>query len=424
MKTLFPIPLLGKDTSEVESLPSYITRLAYHHRVSIGDIFRLVFSEVDSDEKVRSTHFSPESIMQPNKRTLSLVNTLSLMTNQPLEQSALVWMYKALGRSSLEIVKGYRWCPECFSEMNKMGLEPFIKSKWHLSAIKHCPIHRTNFLNKCECCGCKQTGYNRKYHFSICQECQADLSDRIEPLNPSAVHNSWEENGFDLIRLYEDLSEVKFASFPEGGSIQSLSSVFDYYWGEDEENKFYELFGRDKAIGLIHKQQPISLITARRLALKLGVSLYSFMNGEAAMVPFIIDPKVMCVLPEGYATTVKRRNYDHEEKLKKILHYLDVLDCPSLKEISECTGTSTGYIRYRYPVLAQKISDDFMADNLKAQLRKIHNAQKLALQYFFDQKYSDCPKSKRQAYKEVKRETGLPKGVIERAVKRAYNAMH
>lgn len=424
MKTLFPIPLLGKDTSEIESLPSYITRLAYHHRVSIGDIFRLVFSEVNSDEKERGAHFSPESIMQPNNTTLSLVNTLSLMTNQPLEQSALVWMYKALGRSSLEIVKGYRWCPECFSEMNKMGLEPFMKSKWHLSAIKHCPIHRTNFLNKCESCGCKQVGYNRQHHFSTCQDCKADLSVRKDPIRPSGIHNSWEENGFDLIRLYEDLSEVKFASFPEDGAIQSLSKVFDYYWDEDEEYKFYELFGRDESIGLIHKQKPISLITARRIALKLGVSLYTFMSGEAANVPFIIDPKIMCVLPDGYAAITERKKYDHEKKLQQILHYLDVLNCPSLKQIAESTGTSTGYLRYRYPILTKKISEDFKADKLKNQLRKIHQAQKLALQYFFDQKYADHPKSKRQAYKEVKSETGLAKGIIEQAVKRAYNAIH
>lgn len=424
MKKLFPIPLLGKDTPEVESLPSYITRLAYHHMVSIGDIFRLVFSEVNSDKKERNIHFSPESIMQPNNTTLSLVNTLSLMTNQPLEQSALVWMYKALGRSSLEVVKGYRWCPECFSEMNKMGLEPYIKSKWHLTAIKHCPIHRTNFLNKCGSCGCKQIGYNRKYQFSICQECQSDLSERMEPLKPLAVHNSWEENGFDLIRLYEDLSEVKFASFPDDGAIQSLSNVFDYYWDEDQEYKFYELFGRDESIGLIHKQQPISLITARRIALKLGVSLYSFLSGDAAKVSFIIDPKVMCVLPDGYSAKTERRNYDHEEKLLKILHYLNLLDCPSLKEVAKYTETSTGYLRYRYPVLSKKISDDYMADKVRSQLRKIYHAQRMALSYFFDLKYSDYPKSKRQAYKEVKRETGLAKGVIEQAIKRAYNAMY
>lgn len=424
MKKLFPISLMGKGTPEVESLPSYIARLAYHHKVSVGDILKQVFLEINDMAKVKKNHFSPESIMQPNKTTMSLVSTLSLMTNQPLEQSALVWMYQSLGRSSLELVCGYRWCPECFSEMNKMELEPYIKSKWHLSGIKHCPIHRTNFLAKCESCGCKQVSYNRKYIFSVCQDCKANLSERKEPLKLSEIHSSWEDNGFDIIQLYKDLAEVSFASFPENGAVQSLSSVFDYYWTRDEEYKFYELFGRDESIGLIHKQQPISLLVARRIAVKLGVSLYSFMNGEAAKVPFIIDPKFMCVLPEGYTAVTKRRNYDHEENLQKILHYLDVLESPSLKKIAECTGTSSGYIRYRYPVLAQKISDEFMAEHLRIRLRKMHQAQSAALKYFFDQKYADHPKSKRQAYKEVKRETGLAKGVIEQAVKRAYNAMH
>jgi hypothetical protein len=424
MKKLFPVPLLGKDTPEVESLPSYIARLAYHHKVSVGDILRLAFLEIKDMAKVKKNHFGPEAIMQPNNTTMSLVNILSLMTNQPLEQSALVWMYRSLGRSSLELIKGYRWCPECFSEMNKMGIDPFIKSKWHLSGIKHCPIHKTNFIDKCESCGCKQVGYNRKYKFSLCQDCKADLSERNEPLNPSTIHCSWEENGFDLIKLYSDLVEVRFSSFPEYGAVQSLKDVFDYYWKNDEEYKFYQIFGRDESLGLIHKQQPISLLTARRMALKLGVSLYSFMNGEAAKVPFIIDPKFMCVLPEGYTASIKRRNYDHEEKLKVILCYLEGHEFPSLKKVAECTGTSSGYIRHRYPVLAHKISDEFMEHQQKLRLRKIHLAQKAALEYFFDQKYADHSKSKRQAYKEVKRETGLAKGVIEQAVKRAYDATH
>lgn len=72
---------------------------------------------------------------------------------------------------------------------------------------------------------------------------KADLSVRQQPLKTSSIHFSWEEDGFDLIRLYPELAEVRFASFPIEGAVKSLSDIFDLYWKSDEEYKFYELFG-------------------------------------------------------------------------------------------------------------------------------------------------------------------------------------
>jgi len=424
MIKFLPVKLQGKDTSEVESLPSYIARLAYYHCISVGEIIRMVLTEFSKSQQEEKAYYGPESILQPNESTITIVNTLSLMTGQPVEQSALIWMYKALGRSSLEFVKGYRWCPECFSEMNKAGVDPYIKLKWHLNAIKFCPIHKTDFMSLCQECGCKQTSYKRVVRFSSCQDCGASLSKRKIPVLPKDVHTSWEDNGFDILKLFDELADIHYSSFPENGVLKSLTETFDYYWEKGEEYKFYQLFGRDEVIGLMHKQQPMSLLKARRIAFKLGVSLCTLMNGDAAKVAIIIDPKLWCVFPEGYAAVRKRNNYNHEIKLSLILDYLEKTDTPSLKTVAESVSVSTGYLRYRYPALTQNIVGAYLAKRDKEQLRKIHQAQKLALQYFYDEKYATYPKSMRQAYKEVKHETGLAKGVIEQAVKRAYGAMH
>lgn len=424
MIKLLPVKLQGIDTSEIESLPSYIARLAYYHCASVGEIIRIVLSEFPKAQLEDKTYYGPESILQPNESTITIVDSLSLITGQPVEQCAFIWMYKALGRSSLELVKGYRWCPECFSEMNKAGVDPYIKLKWHLKAIKFCPIHKTDFEWHCQECGCKQTSYKRVVEFSCCQDCGASLARRKVSVLPKDVHTSWEDNGFDILKLFDELADIKYSSFPENGVLKSLTETFDYYWDKGEEYKFYQLFGRDEAIGLMHKQKPISLLKARRIAFKLGVSLRTLMNGDAAKLAIIIDPKLWCVFPEGYAAVRKRNTYNHEAKLKLILDYLEKTNSPSLKSVAESVSVSTGYLRNRYPVLTQSIVDAYLSRKEEEQLRKIYKAQKLALQYFYDEKYASYPKSMRQAYKEVKHETGLAKGVIEQAVKRAYGAMH
>ena len=88
---------------------------------------------------------------------------------------------------------------------------------------------------------------------------------------------------------------------------------------------------------------------------------------------------------------------------------MEEYESPSLNQVSQDNDVSTGYLRYRYPALTQKVSERHKELEARRYLRKVYQAQKMALSYFLDQIYEEFPKSKRQAYKEVKQQTGLPK---------------
>ena len=289
--------------------------------------------------------------------------------------------------------------------MLQAGVDPYYKLKWYLNAIKHCPEHLTEFECKCRHCGSKQTNYLRTKDLAHCQDCGQSLADRAIG-REFDKKQSWEENGFDLQLLFRDMAEIKYAAFPKDGVLKSMEDVFDLYWNLDKEHDFYKLFGRDEFIALLHKQRPISLIKARRIAFTLGISLYTLLSGNARNATLLIDPKVFCLIPEGYASKRPKRRYDHCSKLKLVLEYINNNGSPPLKRVCEETGITTGYLRYRYPALAQKITEKYLEKASREKLRKVYYAQIMALKYFFDQKYSDHPKSKHQAYKEVKRKTG------------------
>ncbi|WP_396587714.1 TniQ family protein [Bermanella sp. R86510] len=424
MNKLFPIPLMGKGTSEVESLPSYIARTSYYHEVSVGELVRLAYKNLPAELELKGFYFKPEALLQPNKSTIELVYILGKMASQPLEQSALVWLYKTLGRSSLEISKGYRWCPECFQKMRDLDVDPYIKLKWHLTAIDYCTDHNVELVSQCNKCACDQTTYNRKFNFSYCQQCGHDLSLVENSDSLIELHLSWENNGFDVVQLFDDMADVDFAPLPDDGVIKSLSDVYDSYWSRNEEYKLYQLFGRDELIAMLHKQLPIGLLVARRIAFKLGISIYSLLSGQALLETQTIDPSMYCVFPKGYAVKRTRLKRDHDSTLDGILKYLNDHHCPSLNAVCEANDISTGYLRHRYPELTYKIVERHREFEMKEHFRKIYKAQEMALQYFLDQKYEQYPKSRKQAYKEVRRETGLPKRMIEKAVYRAYNALY
>ncbi len=56
-------------------------------------------------------------------------------------------------------------------------------------------------------------------------------------------------------------------------------------------------------------------------------------------------------------------------------------------------------------------------------LKKIYRAQASALAFFIDEKYSTQQKSRKQAYRVLREETGLPKFMLKRAIQSAYFAL-
>lgn len=47
-----------------------------------------------------------------------------------------------------------------------------------------------------------------------------------------------------------------------------------------------------------------------------------------------------------------------------------------------------------------------------------------AISFFVDEKYAGCTKSRKEAYRVLRAETGLPKFVLKSAIKSAYEVLH
>jgi hypothetical protein len=427
---LFSIPLRGAGTSEVESFASYIHRIAFEHGLFVGELLRYIYknspndSHFDVDVPDVPKYVRPGELLRPSRLVDAYVRMTGAMTSQNLRQSSLWFLDEPLGRSANEVVKGFRWCPECFEEMLVLGDEPYFKLVWHLSVISHCPHHKTPLVSNCQFCGCGQTSYRKQCLLVQCQKCGENLSSRKIGLVDSDIEPSWEASGNDVFQLLGDLSVLPVLNLPKDGVARSLSDVFDYYWRTERDRELYRLIDRDLLLRIIEHRQSVSLKVARRLAYRLGVSLYALLSGEAANSSLLLNPDWVQEFPPGFAPVEHKKPHDHAKIVKALRGIVEgSFAPPSKKQVALQLGVSIGYLEYRFAALMARIVKNHHDLAESERLHRKLQARRAALEYFVAPKYELAPKSRKQAYKILRQDTGLPKFMLKEAIKDAYSAV-
>ncbi|GAB1260336.1 TniQ family protein [Aurantivibrio plasticivorans] len=428
-RRLLPIAVRGVGTAEIESLPSYIHRLAHNHGVYVGELLRFSERQIKNASDYHGWDFNmPKYIrnhemLRSNQLSRGLVDMLEYLTCQNLNGTWAAFINNALNLSKEELLEGFRWCPECLAEMEKLKEEPYFKLSWHFRAVKVCPIHRSSLLSVCEYCGCEQTSYRKQYDLGHCQECGEPLSKRRVKLEASDVVPSWEDTAQDVVDLIRDVQNEEYCSISSDGVVRSIDQLFDYYWRNNREADFYQLLDRDRLLAVIFHQNTLSLNDVRKLAFRLGVNLIDLISGNADKVSQRLEIGNFCAFPKSFLDSSVRQSKDHkaiERKLKKVA----VGKIPlSLKATAKKLDVSVGYLEYRFPDIVRKIVDRYKEYSEKEHLHKIYHAQRKALDYFLDSN-GELMKSRKKAYKELRQETGLPKWVLIDAIQRTYRALN
>lgn len=433
MIPLFPIPLSGSGTKDVESFPSYIHRTAVDHGVYVGEMLRHLdrtvrpevdHSDLDSLPELPNYMHVPE-LVRPSRTTNMLVRFMEISTRQHLKQSTLWFLDSVLGRSVDEVLKTFRWCPECIQEMELSGQEPYFKLIWHLNAVTECPSHGTPFLTKCAHCDSNQDSYIRQHPINICSVCNSNIRVRKSPLVHTQIVNSWNRHGKDLCRLMGDLASMDVMELPKDGVKQSLNLVFEHYWKEGREQELYSILPRDPLVGLLDSDRAVSLKIARRFAYRLGISIFELMCGQAHQTSAVLNSRWVCQLPPDFMEKQHKQKRDHVVIIKKIQSVRCNTNTPlSLSKIALLVGVSVGYLEYRFPSLVRQIVDEHQQFLKDERHKTLQRAQLVAMRFFFDEQHNCAPKSRKEAYRVLRNETGLPKFVLRRAIQDAYRVLN
>ncbi|CCU70974.1 hypothetical protein TOL_0535 [Thalassolituus oleivorans MIL-1] len=97
---------------------------------------------------------------------------------------------------------------------------------------------------------------------------------------------------------------------------------------------------------------------------------------------------------------------------------------PSLKKLARLSNVSVGYLEYRFPNLVRKVVEESQTYQKQQKMIRGYEAQAAAIRFFTDDRYADHSQSRKEAYRVLKEETGLPKWVLKNAIQDVYGVLN
>lgn len=180
---LYHLEPVGVGTSQVESLTSYITRLAESHRVSVAALYKYELYPVvrklrtgNSQIKISGRIRLPFDIAKPmnsfSDHTRDWVKALesSTLRSDLSFLTALPWGTAFTEQGLLR--ETLTWCPACYEEWQEAGKIIYTPFAWILNAVTVCSTHVCSLEEVCPSCHCRVqilASHSRPGHCSKCR---------------------------------------------------------------------------------------------------------------------------------------------------------------------------------------------------------------------------------------------------------------
>lgn len=198
---------IGIGTQLVESLSSYVVRLAEEHFVSTSDMAvygigpHLSHVRLRSDSAVIGSHKSVSLMNGNSPIAVEWVSTLEKLTprNDLKRLSLLPFAHLFSDKESLKLSRS--WCPSCLDEWQVKKLTIYEPLLWCIKAIKICPVHHEPLVSNCPYCGSSSLVLAPRTLPGYCAHCERWLG--YSTNSPQAP-----ENIEDQIWVTQELGEL------------------------------------------------------------------------------------------------------------------------------------------------------------------------------------------------------------------------
>lgn len=171
---LYCLDPLFLGTPYVESLTSYIARLAEAHCLSTGML--VAGCLVPLWNKTSRKHAMPfvdwaVDINGKKGSARKFVRTLEILTLQKNLQILTMLCWEGTPGPAGLIGKR-RWCPACYQEWRESQKPLYEPLLWSLNAVRCCPQHLTYLHTCCPHCGNTQRQISANFRPGYCSKCQ------------------------------------------------------------------------------------------------------------------------------------------------------------------------------------------------------------------------------------------------------------
>lgn len=427
---LFINELAGETVIDIESFSSFIARSAFAYSMPAGIMLTRVCEIAAQEGFLKDipsiASYSYGRLTKGRTIVLQIIKYFESITGNNFRQGTSWSIDSYFSTPHSEFSTMMRWCPECFKEMQMSGTDPYAKMIWSMTSIKYCPKHKTLLLDECPRCQFKLTRYSLKYALDKCQNCEADLSQRNQLELSSDLEYSWENSGGDIIKFIIHSAGQSYGDELANCSYESLRKLMlrvAVHARSIEYANFSNQLIIDvrQALKQADDNRKISLNVARRIAHLEQVSLYAFATGTLDQLAGNLDLSWHSELPSEIRVVPRELKQDYWELLARIQRYLSKTDTPpNLAKVANHFGVSVGKLEYRYAGLVKEITRRrkiYLADK---RFRRHLECKKMAYRYFFDERFSDYPKSRKKACAYIREKTGWPKFFVRDIVQEIY----
>lgn len=277
MPEYLPLCPLGADTLEVESLRSYICRLAKLHCVTLTCFMRHVASSCKRPSERRAlerfmTQASNACGIGPNVGLL--VRVLGALTGQrSLKRMTLLGLDRVVsgGQGITKLARS--WCPECYWEHQVNASTPYDRLLWTIPFITRCPVHKVALVDQCPRCSEVQRNYHRSGRIDICSVCEGSLISDFEPSAVVFEPQYGESHCCDMVLAitHGDFKVRRYA-------VQIFSRELALLHGNrPHSEEFSEILDYQIAWWIKHRSKPFRFMRLLRIATELDIRLVDFL---------------------------------------------------------------------------------------------------------------------------------------------------
>lgn len=173
---VFSLEPLGIGTPYMESLSSYVKRLAHYHRLRVVDFLTYCATQTDDDVMMATIHkfHRIDGICGSGQVWSHLLARLT----QRSDVLYLSMSYWSCLLNGYRLMKPYHaWCPLCYATYEQEQTPIYTPLMWSLQAVDICLIHDVSLIETCPHCDRRFYSMTHNAMCGFCSQCKHWLGD-------------------------------------------------------------------------------------------------------------------------------------------------------------------------------------------------------------------------------------------------------
>lgn len=360
---LYDMEPLGKGGERIESITSYIARLALAHRVKVSDLLnRLILPAANKNNlaqkcgtKIFDSSFNVNGMSDLSETIIITIQRLTGRTD--LVDLSFIKLREMFSSVNL-IRKNMAWCPNCLDNMRLAGNDIYYPLIWNMKSVEICTLHKQPLEYECRHCGRNIPVLTRLQVNGFCPHCRKWLGNTPLRLNKTCTrkyrYQEWKADEVSKI-----LTHMQGKTPLDSCCMKrNIDTIYRSNKERRRGNRNLRLFN--------YWRQPDNLPqleTVLELCFNAGLSVYElcFADMDAHIVPEAISREDT----QSENKNVRRKNHNHKHLISCALNFYlsERYSGPplSLKQIACKIGFNPCTIQQYWPELSAELSAKYMA---------------------------------------------------------------